>query len=944
MRIEALDVSAIHTCAVVKNDWGKGTKQFPCMPGTKGSKVKITLTGKAQLYMCEVQVFGTQVQEPRVIIDVSASANGTSQRCATIQNSFLENTQHITCPAGMKGRFVKITVLGQNQSLSLCEVQVYGIAGRPSGLLGMDTYSSIPYKSTDPSKTANFMDQHYPIQRQRDSLFSHEMLRHPTDVKFMSNVKVNMKPLCLNNTECVYDYLKMTNIELAMASVHQASDKATFEGAMKKAAVTAVDDVHPLLVVTDTSMLKFPVNLLATPPVHGVPPQLIATGSNLKKPEVDWTKNLAKGRPAKQSTTLGTHYSAGKAVDGNRNSNMTKRSCTHTKSEAGSWWQVDLDGTYQIRKVVITNRGDCCENRLKSFVIEVQQHENLVHICASSEAALKKGETKSFLCKRGSIGNIVRIKLTGTEILSLCEVEVFGILETPEVDWTKNLAKGKPAKQSTTFGKHYSAGKAVDGNRNSNMMKRSCTHTNREAGSWWQVDLYGIYEIRQVVITNRGDCCGNRLKSFVIEVQQHENLVHICASSEAALKKGETKSFLCKRGSIGNIVRIKLKGTEVLSLCEVEVFGILGQMAAVAVDSLRGRIYWSDHSKNTITRAALDGSNQTVIVNAGYRGCYLDQKSSRALQHRVGDMHKTNSPMRCVSKCVQNGHTLAGMEAAYACFCGKAIRNPTSKPTTDCKMPCLGDGSQMCGGVFRLSVYDTKRLVVHGLAVDALTGKIYFTYDNKVEVVNTDGTQRARVIVHSHRTTTFGVAVDVVNRLLFHSTQYPAGVYKSGLDGTAAVKIVSSGLQTPWGMAIDYSHRQICWADAGMMCIQCTDNDGRNPKQVYTTGGVRYVDVKDNTLYYSQRSPNRVYACRLDVASCRVLNTGTGTKTGIAVLSDNSLYDCQSKNPCKTILRDSTFRHKDDDKFVRCTKSGSCTVLSCSNRKKYIPISGTCSK
>lgn len=57
-----------------------------------------------------------------------------------------------------------------------------------------------------------------------------------------------------------------------------------------------------------------------------------------------------------------------------------------------------------------------------------------------------------------------------------------------------------------------------------------------------------------------------------------------------------------------------------------------------------------------------------------------------------------------------------------------------------------------------------------------------------------------------------------------------------------------------------------------------------------------------------------------------------------------ALYDCQSKNPCKTILRDSTFRHKDDDKFVRCTKSGSCTVLSCSNRKKYIPISGTCSK
>ena len=83
-------------------------------------------------------------------------------------------------------------------------------------------------------------------------------------------------------------------------------------------------------------------------------------------------------------------------------------------------------------KVMIYVSTEACvlssltENRLKNFVIEVQQHENIVHTCASNEAALKKGETKSFLCKQGSIGNIVRIKLTGTGILSLCEVEVFG--------------------------------------------------------------------------------------------------------------------------------------------------------------------------------------------------------------------------------------------------------------------------------------------------------------------------------------------------------------------------------------------------------------------------------------------------------------------------------------------------------------------------------------
>ena len=46
-------------------------------------------------------------------------------------------------------------------------------------------------------------------------------------------------------------------------------------------------------------------------------------------------------------------------------------------------------------------------------------------------------------------------------------------------------------------------------------------------------------------------------------------------------------------------------------------------------------------------------------------------------------------------------------------------------------------------------------------------------------------------------------------------------------------------------------------------CIKCTDYDGRNPKQVSTTGSVRHVasihvsDVKDDSLYYLQNNPNR---------------------------------------------------------------------------------------
>ena len=54
--------------------------------------------------------------------------------------------------------------------------------------------------------------------------------------------------------------------------------------------------------------------------------------------------------------------------------------------------------------------------------------------------------------------------------------------------------------------------------------------------------------------------------------------------------------------------------------------------------------------------------------------------------------------------------------------------------------------------------------VVHGLAVDTATGKIYFTNNNKVEVVNTDGTARARVIEHSNGARTYGVTVVTADR------------------------------------------------------------------------------------------------------------------------------------------------------------------------------------
>lgn len=58
---------------------------------------------------------------------------------------------------------------------------------------------------------------------------------------------------------------------------------------------------------------------------------------------------------------------------------------------------------------------------------------------------------------------------------------------------------------------------------------------------------------------------------------------------------------------------------------------------AVAVDNVRGHIYWSDYDLYTITRAALDGSNQEVIATGGkfFKGTTLFRVYCTVILHSI---------------------------------------------------------------------------------------------------------------------------------------------------------------------------------------------------------------------------------------------------------------------------------------------------------------------
>ncbi|XP_071593081.1 uncharacterized protein [Heliangelus exortis] len=292
-------------------------------------------------------------------------------------------------------------------------------------------------------------------------------------------------------------------------------------------------------------------------------------------------QNVALGRPATQSSTLDVGSGAGKAVDGNRDGDWERGSCSRTREEPEPWWRVDLGRRYRVYAVTITNpRG---WRGLKGAQVHVgdslDEHGRRNPLCGTiTEVGFGSLST---VCCSGALGRFVSILLPAREdSLVLCEVEVLQQGCSP-LPGAPNMARDQRATQSSTSNAFGAAGGAVDGNRDGIWHRGSCSHTRREREPWWSLDLGGSLPVAAVLVQNRRDCCWERLRGARIHVgdaageRGKENPICgvITEVSPGSL------SALCCGGLRGRFVTVTVPGRqEQLSLCEVEVYGVSPQL------------------------------------------------------------------------------------------------------------------------------------------------------------------------------------------------------------------------------------------------------------------------------------------------------------------------------------------------------------------------------
>ena len=72
---------------------------------------------------------------------------------------------------------------------------------------------------------------------------------------------------------------------------------------------------------------------------------------------------------------------------------------------------------------------------------------------------------------------------------------------------------------------------------------------------------------------------------------------------------------------------------------------------------------------------------------------------------------------KCQKFCFEKNYLYAGVQYAGECFCGNTINPKILKPTTDCNKVCTGDSSQICGGTWRMNIYENPGTVSHEFQV-----------------------------------------------------------------------------------------------------------------------------------------------------------------------------------------------------------------------------------
>ena len=175
--------------------------------------------------------------------------------------------------------------------------------------------------------------------------------------------------------------------------------------------------------------------------------------------------------------------------------------------------------------------------------------------------------------------------------------------------------------------------------------------------------------------------------------------------------------------------------------------------------------------------------------------------------------------------------------------------------------------------------------------------KMYWTDTgtHKIQRSNLDGS-RVEGLLTTGMMKPNGIALDVSNGKMYWTALRPSlwrekrigteMIHRSNLDGSDVEDLVTTGLESPSGIALDVAGGKMYWTDTGTHKIQRSNLDGSGVEDLVT--GVVHpfdiaLDVAGGKMYWPEGWTDKVQRSNLDGSGVEDLVTGLGWPTGIAL-------------------------------------------------------------
>ena len=169
--------------------------------------------------------------------------------------------------------------------------------------------------------------------------------------------------------------------------------------------------------------------------------------------------------------------------------------------------------------------------------------------------------------------------------------------------------------------------------------------------------------------------------------------------------------------------------------------------------------------------------------------------------------------------------------------------------------------------------------------------KMYWTDygTDKIQRVNIDGSN-VEDLITTGLNTPVGIALDVGRGKMYWTDYDARKIQRADLDGSNVEDLITSasGLRNPSGIALDVGGGKMYWMDTGTDKIQRADLDGSNVEDLITTGlrepyGIA-LDVGGGKMYWTDYGTDKIQRADLDGSNVEdLITTGLNTPVGIAL-------------------------------------------------------------